>query len=59
MTAPQLVPYEDRYDPGVPPEQAARSFYEACEFVVERRSELDDQGRPYPLLHMRWAAPNE
>jgi putative acetyltransferase len=35
---------------------AARSFYEACGFVVEGRSELDDQGRPYPLFHMRLAA---
>ena len=35
---------------------AARAFYEACGFVVERRSELDDQGRPYPLLHMRLSA---
>lgn len=32
---------------------AARAFYEACGFVVEGRSELDDEGRPYPLLHMR------
>ena len=37
---------------------AARGFYEACGFAVEGRSELDDQGRPYPLLHMRLAAPN-
>jgi putative acetyltransferase len=37
---------------------AARGFYEACGFVVEGRSELDDQGRPYPLLHLRLAAPN-
>ena len=37
---------------------AARAFYEACGFVVEGRSELDDQGRPYPLLHMRLATPN-
>ena len=37
---------------------AARRFYEACGFVVEGRSERDDQGRPYPLLHMRLAAPN-
>ena len=37
---------------------AARAFYEACGFVVEGRSELDDHGRPYPLLHMRLAAPN-
>ena len=33
----------------------ARRFYEACGFVVERRSELDGTGRPYPLLHMRRA----
>jgi putative acetyltransferase len=38
---------------------AARGFYEACGFVVEGRSELDETGRPYPLLHMRWAAPNQ
>jgi putative acetyltransferase len=38
---------------------AARRFYEACGFVVEGRSELDDQGRPYPLLHMRLASPNK
>jgi putative acetyltransferase len=38
---------------------AARGFYETCGFVAEGRSELDDQGRPYPLLHMRLAAPNK
>jgi RimJ/RimL family protein N-acetyltransferase len=32
---------------------AARRFYEGCGLVVEGRSELDDTGRPYPLLHMR------
>jgi putative acetyltransferase len=32
---------------------AARAFYEAYGFVVEGRSERDDQGRRYPLLHMR------
>jgi putative acetyltransferase len=37
---------------------AARRFYEACGFVVEGRSELDDAGRPFPLLHLRLAAPN-
>jgi len=31
----------------------AVAFYQAVGFVVERRSELDDQGRPYPLLHLR------
>jgi putative acetyltransferase len=35
----------------------ARAFYEACGFVVKGRSERDRQGRPYPLLHMRLAAP--
>lgn len=34
----------------------AVAFYRAVGFVVERRSELDDQGRPYPLLHLRWRA---
>jgi putative acetyltransferase len=38
---------------------AARAFYEACGFAVEGRSELDEQGRPYPLLHMRLAAPSK
>ena len=37
---------------------AARAFYEACGFVVEGRSEFDDAGRPFPLLHMRLAAPD-
>jgi putative acetyltransferase len=36
---------------------AACRFYEACGFVVEGRSELDDTGRPFPLLHMRLPAP--
>lgn len=31
-------------------------FYEACGFVVAGRSEVDDMGRPFPLLHMRLAA---
>jgi putative acetyltransferase len=38
---------------------AARRFYEACGFVTEGRSELDGAGRPFPLLHMRLAAPNQ
>ena len=36
---------------------AARQFYEACGFVVEGRSELDEQGRAFPLLHLRWHRP--
>jgi putative acetyltransferase len=35
---------------------AARAFYEAYGFVVERRSEVDDQSRPHPLRHLRLAA---
>jgi putative acetyltransferase len=38
---------------------AGRCFYEACGFIVEGRSELDEQGRPYPLLHLRLAAPRQ
>ena len=32
---------------------AARKFYEACGFAVQGRSPLDEQGRPYPILHLR------
>ena len=38
---------------------AACRFYEACGFVLEGRSALDDAGRPFPVLHMRLAAPNQ
>jgi putative acetyltransferase len=37
---------------------AACRFYEACGFVVEGRSALVSTGRPFPLLHLRWAGPN-
>lgn len=33
--------------------EGACAFYRACGFMVEGRSELDQQGRPYPLLHLR------
>ena len=36
---------------------AALRFYEACGFVVEGRSETDEAGRPFPLLHLRLPAP--
>jgi putative acetyltransferase len=36
---------------------AAIAFYKACGFIAEGRSELDDEGRPYPLLHMRLEGP--
>ena len=31
----------------------ARGFYERMGFCVCQRSELDEQGRPYPILKMR------
>ena len=31
----------------------ALRFFEACGFAVIGRSELDGQGRPFPLLHLR------
>lgn len=31
----------------------ALRFFEACGFVEVGRSELDGQGRPFPLLHLR------
>lgn len=33
----------------------AFGFYEHLGFTVIGRSETDDQGRPYPILHMRWS----
>lgn len=30
----------------------ACQFYQACGFIVVGRSPLDDNGRPYPILHM-------
>lgn len=32
---------------------AARAFYERLGFRVCRRTDRDEQGRPYPLLHMK------
>lgn len=31
----------------------AFAFYQKCGFVQTGRSDLDDQGRPFPLLHLR------
>ena len=31
----------------------ARGFYEHMGFKVYKRNELDDQGKPYPVLYMR------
>ncbi|MDO4289830.1 MAG: GNAT family N-acetyltransferase [Eggerthellaceae bacterium] len=33
----------------------ARGFYEHMGFSVHKRTELDEQGNPYPLLYMRRA----
>lgn len=33
--------------------EAALAFYRHLGFEVTGRSEVDDQGRPYPLLHLR------
>lgn len=33
----------------------ARGFYEHMGFHVYQRTELDEQGNPYPLLYMRYA----
>jgi putative acetyltransferase len=37
----------------------AVAFYRARGFVPTGRSEHDEDGRPYPLLHMRRAAPGQ
>jgi putative acetyltransferase len=36
---------------------SGRMFYEKTGFQVTGRSDLDDAGRQYPLLHMRWRRP--
>ncbi|CAN7731040.1 acetyltransferase [Rhizobium sp. LjRoot98] len=33
---------------------SGRKFYEKVGFQVTGRSDVDDTGRPYPLMHMRW-----
>lgn len=35
---------------------SGRGFYEHLGFHVYDRSDQDDQGRPYPLLHLRWSS---
>lgn len=37
---------------------AARAFYESLGFGVVGRSELDDAGRPFPLLHLQRPPPS-
>jgi putative acetyltransferase len=38
---------------------AARGFYERLGFVVYDATDVDDAGRPYPLLRLRWHRPPE
>lgn len=33
---------------------SGRAFYERLGFRVDSRSDVDGEGRPYPLLHMSW-----
>jgi putative acetyltransferase len=37
--------------------EAALGFYEALGFSVVGRSPTDEAGRPFPVLHMKRAAP--
>jgi putative acetyltransferase len=37
---------------------SARAFYERLGFRIVGRSDLDDAGRPFPLLHMRRPPPS-
>ena len=35
----------------------AIGFYERLGFMVTGSADVDDQGRPYPILHLRWQRP--
>jgi putative acetyltransferase len=35
----------------------AVGFYERLGFTVTGRADVDEQGRPYPILHLRWQRP--
>jgi len=37
---------------------SARAFYESLGFEIIGRSDLDDAGRPFPLLHLRRSKPS-
>ncbi|WP_417450268.1 acetyltransferase [Kordiimonas sp.] len=32
----------------------AHAFYRSCGFTDIRRDAVDDAGRPFPIIHMRW-----
>jgi len=46
-TAPVLTVDVNEQNPG------ACAFYQRLGFVITGRSELDDDGRPFPLLHLK------
>ena len=39
--------------------EVACAFYRACGFTPFGRSERDGQGKPFPLIHMRFSTPNQ
>jgi nitroreductase len=51
MSDPPFVPHADRFDPGVPPERAAREFHEA---LRKRRSVRAFSDRPVSRETVEW-----
>ena len=51
MTDPELIPFPDRYEPPVPPEQALATFHDA---LRRRRSVRDFSDRPVPRATIEW-----
>ncbi|MHC4934388.1 MAG: nitroreductase family protein [Planctomycetota bacterium] len=51
MSRAEFVPYRDRYDPGVPPEEAARNF---CEVMGRRRTVRMFSDRPVSQETIEW-----
>ena len=51
MTEPEFVPWTDRHDPGMPPEDAARAFYEV---LRSRRSVRAFSPRPVSRDAIEW-----
>jgi nitroreductase len=51
LAEPVFLPYRDRYDPGTPPEQAARELYEK---MCKRRSIRSFSDRPVSRETIEW-----
>ncbi len=51
MADPVLVPHDDRFDPGMPPEEAARRFFEV---MRKRRSVRSFSDRPVSRETVEW-----